>query len=153
MYILIHLSRHSRFGGTFVVTNQKSIVGTERVYHRPVAGRHMEGVEKEGLALIGTWRGERRRVYYWSMSCEIGCSWDSPDLSSLSSSSHHPTVTLPPSQVYRSTHMTLRRGPDALQNRSELPRMYPATGCQLTVLGHLYIHVPPYIVAIATGQG
>ena len=31
-------TRHSSFGGTFVVKNQKSISGKERVYHRPLAG-------------------------------------------------------------------------------------------------------------------
>ena len=32
-------TRHSSFGGTFVVKNQKSISGKERVYHRPLAGK------------------------------------------------------------------------------------------------------------------
>lgn len=31
-------TRHSSFGGTFVVKNQKSISGGERVYHKPLAG-------------------------------------------------------------------------------------------------------------------
>ena len=35
---LIRGTRHSSFGGTFVVKNQKSISGKERVYHRPLAG-------------------------------------------------------------------------------------------------------------------
>ena len=33
-------TRHSSFGGTFVVKNQKSISGKERVYHRPLAGKN-----------------------------------------------------------------------------------------------------------------
>ena len=32
-------TRHSFFGGTFVVKNQKSISGGERVYHKPLAGK------------------------------------------------------------------------------------------------------------------
>ena len=32
-------SRHSAFGGTFVVKDQKTISGQERVYHRPLAGQ------------------------------------------------------------------------------------------------------------------
>ena len=34
-------TRHSSFGGTFVVKNQKSISGKERVYHRPLAGMYI----------------------------------------------------------------------------------------------------------------
>ena len=30
-------ARHSRFGGTFVVHNQKSISGKERVFHKPIS--------------------------------------------------------------------------------------------------------------------
>ncbi len=30
-------SRHSRFGGTFVVHNQKSISGKERIFHKPIS--------------------------------------------------------------------------------------------------------------------
>ena len=36
-------TRHSSFGGTFVVKNQKSISGKERVYHRPLAGMSCGG--------------------------------------------------------------------------------------------------------------
>ena len=32
-------TRHSMWGGTFVIKNQKSISGGERVYHKPVASR------------------------------------------------------------------------------------------------------------------
>lgn len=46
--------RHSRFGGTFVVANQKSIAGTERVYHRPIAGR-TQGSGWEGESSAGQW--------------------------------------------------------------------------------------------------
>ena len=46
--------RHSRFGGTFVVANQKSIAGTERVYHRPIAGR-TQGSGWEGESSTGQW--------------------------------------------------------------------------------------------------
>lgn len=31
-------TRHNSFGGTFVVKNQKSISGAERVYHKPLTG-------------------------------------------------------------------------------------------------------------------
>ena len=34
-------TRHSFFGGTFVVKNHKSISGRERVYHKPIAGAYI----------------------------------------------------------------------------------------------------------------
>ncbi len=34
-------ARHSSFGGTYVIKNQKSISGAERVYHRSIAGESM----------------------------------------------------------------------------------------------------------------
>ena len=36
--------RHSRFGGTFVVKNQRSISGNDRVYHRPITGVYIQSV-------------------------------------------------------------------------------------------------------------
>ena len=47
-------SRHSRFGGTFIITNQKSISGGERVYHKPLAGEHVHSVQLE----VGEGKGE-----------------------------------------------------------------------------------------------
>ena len=43
MYIYIYY-RHSRFGGTFVVKNQRSISGNDRVYHRPITGIYIQSV-------------------------------------------------------------------------------------------------------------
>jgi timeless len=43
----IRSARHSRFGGTFVVKNQRSISGSERVYHRQIAGLNSHSYDLE----------------------------------------------------------------------------------------------------------